>query len=155
MSNPEANRKEIQFQVIGPSDIDEIYAFAERRSLQAIPDETARTFFSWSAKWRREALEHYLKLGWSFVARLEGETVGFFLAQPFMFFRGQTQTVWVEHIESTDEHVRRALMEIVVRVGREKHMQRVLFAEAQLGDLAVWNGRAAEDVLFEVKTTKG
>ncbi len=155
MTNHEANGKEIQFQVIGPLDIEEIYSFAEARLIAAIPDESERMFASWVAKWRRESLEHHLKLGWSFVARREGKIVGFFLAQPFMFFRSQTQTVWVEHIEAQDELVRRALIDVAVRVGREKHMQRVLFADAAANELSAWSGRAIEDIIWEVKTTKG
>ena len=155
MANHEANGKEIQFQVIGPLDAEEIFAFADARLSAAIVDESERMFASWNAKWRRESLEHYLKLGWSIVARIEGQAVGFFLAQPFMFFRGQTQTVWVEHIEAADVRVRKALIDVAVRVGREKHMQRVLFADASLIELSAWGAQPLEDCPLEVKTTKG
>jgi hypothetical protein len=90
----------LEFQVLALSDLDEVYGFADARLQIAMPDETERRLHSWSVKWRREALEHYLKLGWSFIARDSEKTVGFFLGQPFLFFRGQTQTVWIEHVEA-------------------------------------------------------
>lgn len=157
MNNPETNGKEIQFQVLGALDIDEVFAFAEQRLAVAIPEENDRMFASWQVKWRREALEHYLKLGWSFIARIDGRTVGFFLAQPLMFFRGQTQTVWIEHIEAVSLDARRALADVAIRVGREKHMQRVLFADTELpvDDLKAWKPERLTDQIWEVKTTKG
>lgn len=157
MTNSPTNSKEIEFQVLGASDVDEVFEFANRRLAAAIHDENERMFASWRVRWRREALEHYLKLGWSFIARVEGAPVGFFLAQPFMFYRGQTQTVWIEHIEAEDHEVRKALADIAVRVGREKHMQRVLFSGENLekDDLMEWQPESFSDSIWEVKTTKG
>jgi len=145
------------FQVLSPPDLDEVHAFADRALQARIPDETARVFESWSAKWRREALEHYLKLGWSFIAREDGRVAGFFIAQPFLFFRGQTQTLWVEHIEASEAYVREALVEIAVRIAREKHLQRVIFADSdRLGsELGRWNPVPLKEPMAEVKTTKG
>lgn len=149
------------FQVLSlsDSDLDEVHSFAERALQARVSDETARVFESWSAKWRREALEHYLRLGWSFIAREHGRTAGFFLAQPFLFFRGQTQTLWVEHIEAPEARVREALVEVAVRVAREKHLQRVLFADGDRlePELGRWNPvRLTEtESIAEIKTTKG
>lgn len=148
----------IEFQVLGLSDLDEVYGFAERRLVQSMPDETERMFHSWQVRWRREALEHYLKLGWSFIARdTEGRTLGFFLGQPFLFFRGQTQTLWVEHIEAHDSAVREALIDVAVRVAREKHLQRVLIADADQfkQELERWTWAPLNESIAEIKTTKG
>jgi hypothetical protein len=145
----------LQFQVLAPQDIDEVYAYSEKRLRIEVPDDTERTFRSWAAKWRKEALEHYLKLGWSFIARDNSQAVGFFLGQPLLFFRGQTQTVWIEHIEARDDQVRASLIEIAVKVAREKHMQRVLFAEPDTLLNQSFGGREISDVITEVKTTKG
>jgi hypothetical protein len=146
-------------QVLSAPDIEEVFNYASARLALSEPNEQDRMFKSWAAKWRREALEHYLKLGWSFIARDEQtkRTVGFFLGQPFLFFRGQTQTLWVEHIEADNDEVKHQLVDTAVRVAREKHLQRVLFAEA--GDktdaLKNWNPKRLEDEIVVVKTTKG
>lgn len=147
----------VEFQVLSLSDLDEVYEFANRRLVANIPDEQERTFALWTVKWRREALEHYLKLGWSFIARDNGATVGFFLAQPFLFFRGQTQTLWVEHIEAIDSETAEKLVEVAVRVAREKHLQRVLFSDSDkfTNALSPWRPSRLHDHIAEVMTTKG
>lgn len=147
----------VEFQVLSLSDLDEIFNFANQRLVASIPDEQERTFALWAAKWRREALEHYLKLGWSFIARENGATVGFFLAQPFLFFRGQTQTLWVEHIEAIKPEIVERLIEVAVRVAREKHLQRVLFSDSGkfMNELSPWRAVRISDDIAEVMTTKG
>lgn len=157
----------IVHQVLSLPDIDEVFSYATRRLELSEPNEQDRTFKSWSAKWRREALEHYLKLGWSFIARDEQKldaagqpnVVGFFLAQPFLFFQGQTQTLWVEHVEADDAKIETALVDVAVRVAREKHLQRVLFGESEKlsESLKPWPATPMEDQdkISVVKTTKG
>lgn len=146
-------------QVLSPPDIEEVFTYANARLTEREPNEHDRMFKSWSAKWRREALEHYLKLGWSFISRDEktNRTNGFFLGQPFLFFRGQTQTLWVEHIEADNDEVKHQLVDTAVRIAREKHLQRVLFADAsQLTvELANWKPEPLESDIVVVKTTKG
>lgn len=143
------------FQTLGLSDIDVVYAYAEQRLAREIPDEIERRFRSWEVAWRREALEHYLKLGWSFIVRKDGAAVGFFLAQPFLFFRGQTQTVWVEHVEADDVSISEALIEVAVKVAREKNFQRALFANADKLPLQKWAPTSLPDRIDEVRTSKG
>lgn len=148
---------DLSFQVISPSDLDEIYRYAEKRLVQQVPNEMERTLHSWHVRWRKEALEHYLPMGWSFVVRSNNQTVGFFLAQPFLFFRGQTQTLWVEHVQADSVEILEALVDVAVRTSREKHLQRVLFsAEDKVEDaLEKWRPQITSDQLWEVKTTKG
>jgi hypothetical protein len=158
----------LAFQVLSPGDLDEVFRFADEKLKKSVPDDTERAFQSWSVRWRKEALEHYLRMGWSFVARKEaalgekGETMGFFLAQPLLFFRGQTQTLWVEHVSAADEETTRQLVEIAVKVAREKHLQRVLFSQPSEISLALepWKPTLLgddhrSDLIAEVKTTKG
>lgn len=158
--------KQLIYQVLSASDFDEVFGFAERNLQSEIPDETERTFHSWTVKWRRESLEHYLRLGWSFIVREKeeeaelgdkGRIVGFFLAQPLLFFRGHTQTLWVEHIEAIDSGAREGLIEVAVRVAREKNLQRVLFSDADpmSADLQKWSPVPLKDAIAEVRTTKG
>lgn len=155
----------IVHQVLSAPDLDEVFNYASARLAQQEPDPNERTLKSWSMKWRREALEHYLKIGWSFIAREaenaggDPKVVGFFLGQPFLFFRGQTQTLWVEHIEADNETVKAALIEVAVKIAREKHLQRVLFSEASLhaDALKAWSATVLndEEAIAVVKTTKG
>ena len=152
-------------QVLSLPDLEEVYNYATSRLEKVEPDLNERMFKSWSAKWRKEALEHYMKLGWSFIARRENpetkklEAVGFFLAQPFLFFRGQTQTLWVEHVDADDESIKTVLVEIAVKVAREKHLQRVLFGEADKlsQSLKAWPATPLENEehIVVIKTTKG
>jgi hypothetical protein len=166
--------RELVFQVLGPGDFDEVYQYSDLNHTRAVPDEVERRFQSWTARWRKEELEHYLKLGWSFIARDKtgrpdpadkGEMVGYFLGQPLLFFRGQTQSLWIEHMEAADISVREALVDVAVRVAREKHLQRVLFgnggvagsAEQELlaSSLSRWANVPLGEQILEVKTTKG
>ena len=141
------------FQVLSSGDVDEVYNFAEARLRIEVPDENERTFRSWDVRWKREALDHYLKLGWSFIARRENKIVGFFLGQPFLFYRGHTQTLWIEHIEAQDKEVAEALSDVAVKVAREKHLQRVLFYESTV-ELKKWSPVPLNDPIAEIKTTK-
>jgi hypothetical protein len=146
-------------QVLSLGDIENISAFANERLALAYPNEHDRIFASWEAKWRKEALEHYLKLGWSFIARDETtkRTKGFFLGQPLLFFRGQTQTLWIEHIEADSDETAAVLIEIAVKIAREKHLQRVIFSESHKWEklLAPWKPEPLETEIAVVKTTKG
>lgn len=147
-------------QVLSQPDIEEVYEFASMRLAEAIPDENDRMFASWTVPWRKESLEHYLKLGWSFIVRDESKpkpnAVGFFLGQPYLFFRGQTQTLWIEHVEAVNDEVAASLIEVAVKVAREKHLQRVLFAEPErhAALLKTWNPAPIESIAV-IRTTKG
>ena len=156
---------QLVFQVLSAPDLEEVFQFASARLAAAIPDENDRMFASWTVAWRREALEHYLKLGWSFIVRDESDRdesgkpkpVGFFLGQPFLFFRGQTQTLWIEHIEAVNDSVQTQLVEVAVKVAREKHLQRAIFADADRlsPQLKVWNPTPLDEPIAVVRTTKG
>ena len=119
----------ITLQIIQASDLDEIVQFEQKISEKLVPDEMERTMQSWHARWRKESLDHYLPMGWSFLARSDStkELVGYFIAQPLLFFDGFTQTLWVEHMQFINESVRDQLCEVAYKLSREKHFQKVLF----------------------------
>lgn len=86
--------------VILPADLDEILNFETLKLAESLTDDTERTLASWHARWRRESLEHYLPLGWSFLVRDqdiknsfaaanpgEGALVGYFLASLFYLLK--------------------------------------------------------------------
>ncbi len=151
--------------VIQLSDLPEISQFEQVKLVQNIADENERTFFSWSARWRPESLEHYLPMGWSFLARdtetpssfsKEGTLVGYFLAQPFLFMDGQTQTLWVEHLNYSTLQARDELCDLAQRLSREKHFQRVLFPNLPgiANSITTMKAEPWQPSVFSVKTTK-
>lgn len=122
---------ELRYRIAQSSDIDSIYAFAENQLKKAIPDDMERMIKIWESRFRKEALEHYLKSGWSFVATVEKEkeeiVQGFFLGQPLLFFEGLTQTLWVEEIQAATSQVEESLIEIAYKLSKDKHFQKVIF----------------------------
>lgn len=145
---------EIQYRVATLNDIERAFAFSEEHFDRTLP-EMERMMAMWNVRWRKEAITHYFNTGWSFIAEQNGKLAGYFMAQPFVHFRGQTQTVWVEHLESQNENIVHGLVEIAVKVAREKHMQRVLFSGELQNSVNVWNPTLLDEKILEVKTTKG
>lgn len=122
--------------IVQLDDLEEILEYEQKKLENSVPDEMERTLQSWNARWRKEALEHYLPMGWSFLARdqdirsprsEEGALVGYFMAQPFLFMEGQTQCLWIEHLSYSSLQARDELCDLAYRLSREKHFQRVLF----------------------------
>lgn len=145
---------DLQARVLTLDEIDEILEFENSRMIGA--DSTQDMISSWHARWRREALEHYLPLGWSFAMRDRSQRLhGYFLAQPLLFFRGYTQSLWIEHMSFTSEDVRDSLIEIAYKWGRDKHLQRVLFGEYELykNGFQGFPVQKISDTIGEAKTT--
>lgn len=151
--------------VIQTQDLAEILDFETKKLQELIPDEMERTFQSWNARWRKESLEHYLPLGWSFLARNseisspfsdEGQLVGYFLAQPLLFLDGQTQTLWVEHLQYASLKARDELCELAYKLSREKHFQKVIFPNVSgiNNSIAAFKAENWNPATMSVKTTK-
>ena len=128
-------------------------------------DPMEREMRAWTARWRGEALDHYLSLGWSFGAFDKNDGVqAFLLAQPYLFHRGLTQTLWVEQILApppllppTQNELARALLDTAWRWARDKHFQCVLLEEAPGLEalLREWQkSHRVEAPLIELRTTK-
>jgi hypothetical protein len=107
-------------------DIEMLLAFERQRLEETVGDDMEREMQSWSARWRPEALEHYLKLGWSYGVFEAERLRGYILAQPYLFHRGLTQTLWVEHVAADAKEVTDLLVDTVYRWARDKHFQVVL-----------------------------
>lgn len=86
---------------------------------------------TWDARWRSEALDHYLRLGWSFAVMNSHNLRSYVLAQPFVFFRGRTQTLWVEWLGATEVDQAHRALEVAYRWAREKHFQNLVMDEDQ------------------------
>lgn len=153
------------FRIATIEDLSEIQEFEKKKLQDSVADEMERELQSWQAKWRREALEHYLPSGWSFIARnpdiespssSEGALVAYFLAQPLVFLEGQTQSLWVEHIAYSSLKARDEICDLAYRLSREKHFQRVYFPNNTSIQNAISNLKphAWSTSAVYVKTTK-
>lgn len=108
---------------------------------------------SWNAPWRQEALEHYLPKGWCFALRNnDGQLKAYFLAQPLIFFRGMTQTLWVEYMAYENQNELLALVDLGRRYAKDKHFQKVIFNTNV--DLTEWGAQATMTDTFEFNTTR-
>lgn len=151
--------------IIQPQDIPEILDFELRKLKETAASEMDAEIASWNARWRKESLEHYFQLGWSFLARdpsmsspwsSEGLLIGYFMAQPMLFVSGHTQSLWVEHLQYNSLQVRDELCETAYKLSREKHFQMVYFPNVPAVSNAVKSYKATEwnpDMLC-IKTTK-
>jgi hypothetical protein len=151
--------------VIQPADLEEIVDFEKNKLRETVADEMERELQSWNARWRQESLNHYVPMGWSFLVRdrsqksafsSEGLLVGYFLAQPLLFFDGNTQTLWLEHLQYSTLQGRDELCELAYKLSREKHFQKVLFPESQSVLNAVKSFKATnwDPQVLTVATTK-
>jgi len=153
------------FRIATLEDLDEIQDFEKKKLIETVPDEMEREIQSWQARWRRESLEQYLPLGWCFLSRdphlesgfsKEGLLMGYFIAQPLLFFDGQTQSLWVEHLSFSSLQTRDELCDLACRLSREKHFQRAYFPKSvQLQNaMSQHKPQAWSETSMYVKTTK-
>lgn len=125
------NTNPVTYRIAQLADVDQVYEFEMKQKFKPDADEFETMMAVWSSAFRKESLEHYFKLGWSFVAEnSDHQIVGFFLGQPLLFFDHQTQTLWVEYVSASDISITTELVDIAYRLAREKHFQRVLVSES-------------------------
>jgi hypothetical protein len=144
--------------VIQADDLQDILDLEERKLKEAYPDEAERMIAGWNSKFRIEALNHYIPMGWSFLARdQENEKLmGYFIAQPLLFLDGQTQSLWVEHVQHCSLQARDELCDLAYKLGREKHFQRVYFPNDNgvPNSIKSFKGDSWQPGTVSVKTTK-
>ncbi len=145
--------------VILMEDLPEILEIENRKMQDLYPDETERMVAGWNTKFRVEALNHYIPMGWSFLA-IDQDTqkiVGYFISQPLLFLDGQTQSLWVEHVQYTTLQARDELCELAYKLGREKHLQRVYFPNDNgvPNSVKSFKSDSWQPGTLVVKTTKG
>ncbi|HWU44466.1 MAG TPA: hypothetical protein VN132_13540 [Bdellovibrio sp.] len=145
--------------VILAEDLQDILDLENKKLQDAYSDEMERMMAGWNSKFRVEALNHYIPLGWSFLAR-DSEThqlMGYFIAQPLLFFDGQTQSLWVEHVQHTSLQARDELCELAYKLGRDKHLQRVYFPQENgvPNSVKSFKPEPWQPGTLNVKTTKG
>lgn len=122
--------EKIHYRIAQLDDVEAVYEFEFKQKLSNIADEYEQQMAVWSSAFRKESLEHYFKLGWSFLALNEkNEIQGFFLGQALLFFDHQTQTLWLEYLSAVHLDIATELVDIAYRLSREKHFQRVLVSD--------------------------
>lgn len=147
----------LNLKVLQLSDLEEILDFEKKKLSESISDEMEREFAAWNGRWRREALEHYLPMGWSFLARdHDSQIIGYFIAQPLLFLDGQTQSLWVEHLQFSSLQARDELCELAYKLAKEKHLQKVYFPQQNTIENAVKALKAEtwSPGVLHIKTTK-
>jgi hypothetical protein len=148
-----------------PENLEEILAYENNKLKDIYPTEIEQSLVRWNSRWRQEALEHYLKLGWSFILRdrelpstfsTEGALLGYFLAQPLLFLDGQTQSLWIEHISFANLATRDRLCEFAYKLSREKHFQKVYFPSQNnvVNSLSSYKATPWTPEMVQVLTTK-
>lgn len=121
---------DITYRIAQLEDADDVLNFETKRHHNSEISEIENQINIWNSHYRKEALEHYFKTGWSFVAvNQQQEIVGFFMGQALLFLDKQTQSLWVEYVSAVNESIFTELVDIAYRLSREKHFQRVLFSE--------------------------
>ncbi len=113
-----------EVKILAPQDLESILTFERSRQTGA---EFEREMAAWHARWRKEALEHYLPLGWSFCKRENGDLTAYILCQPLLFFEGWTQSLWIEHVSARKAADAQEMIDIAYRWARDKHLQKVFF----------------------------
>lgn len=168
-SNMQGQNSKIKYRIAQTADLDQLYLFAEtnyklKLQFETDPenqlDDMDFMMKVWESRFRKEALEHYLKLGWSFIAEDEqGKMVGFFLGQPLLFFQGQTQTLWVEEAMEDfgfeNQTILKELLDIAYKLSREKHFQRVIYPKSLIEVVSKLGPKVQTiDEVVWLKTTK-
>lgn len=149
----------VNYRVLTLEELEKVFDFEMERLKNSVPDEIERQFASWKANWRKESLEHYLGRGWCMGAWVEKESAeslaGYFLAQPLLFFRNFTQTLWIERVSADSSEIYAELVDIAVKIAREKHMQRVFSNSIHLGEIdQKYQVQKVSENWVEIKTAK-
>ena len=147
----------LDLRILMPSDKEVLMVFARAQLAARVTDPMELEMLSWCARWRPEALDYYLPQGWCFGAFSGLEIRGFLIAQPLLFYRGLTQTLWIEHGEFTAAAVAHQLLECVYRWARDKHFQCVLGESSAILQEAIrdWKPAEVHDArLIEIKSSR-
>lgn len=119
---------EIRYRIAQLDDVPAAYDFIVKLNHPDFDQNIETQMNVWNTEYRQEALEHYFKTGWSFIAEDSSRKIcGFFMGQPLLFFNKNTQSLWVEYICANNMDIYTELLDISYRLSREKHFQAVLY----------------------------
>jgi hypothetical protein len=113
----------LEIRILLPADQEAVMAFARKRIEQSESEPMDIEMKTWVARWRGESLAYYLPQGWSFGVFDKGRLCGFILGQPFLFFRGLAQTLWIEDLQFESAAAGGLLLETAYKWARDKHLQ--------------------------------
>lgn len=148
--------------ILQPSDLDAVLHFERKRLKATMENDMEAEMLEWHAPWRKEALEHYLPQGWSFslwsASSSGGDLLGYFIAQPQLFTRGLTQTLWIERLSAQTQAQSDQLLEIAYKLCREKHFQKLVIrsdeSDKSLHTELPLKLEKHHDNLYEIKTSR-
>jgi hypothetical protein len=121
---------EITYRIAQLDDVENVFNYESKKHFNSELDEIENQIIIWNSFFRKEALEHYFKTGWSFLALdSQQNIVGFFMGQALLFLDKQTQSLWVEYISASTPEIYTELVDIAYRLSREKHFQKVLYSD--------------------------
>ena len=121
---------DLSYRIAQLEDVEAVFNYESKKHNNPSLDEIENQIIIWNSNSRTEALNHYFKLGWSFLAlNKNNEIMGFFMGQPLLFVDKQTQSLWVEYISAENDAIYTELLDIAYRLSREKHFQRVLLSK--------------------------
>lgn len=145
--------------ILQASDLEQLYdlEMTKLKSASADQEDDFQTeMLSWSAPWRKEALEYYLPLGWSF-GLFEGDKLrAFSLSQPQLFVHGLTQNLWIEHLSYSNADEAKFLLELLYKTCREKHFQSIRLKEKSWSQYMPDMAKPLDDIteIHSFKTAK-
>lgn len=114
------------------SHVDLIYDYEVKKLHKCGVDESEIMLASWSSRWRKEQIQFYIQAGWSYVIFHNNNVVGYFLAQPLMFFEGLTQSLWIDQINFDSSEIAHELVLTAWRLCRDKNFQRLYLPQQNL-----------------------
>jgi len=121
---------QITYRIAQLEDVENVFNYEYKKHASADSHEIENQIMVWNSFFRKEALDHYFKSGWSFLALDAKQNImGFFMGQALLFLDKQTQSLWVEYISASDSEIYTELVDIAYRLSREKHFQKVLFSD--------------------------
>lgn len=122
--------QQVTYRIAQLADVENVFNYEYKKQFSDDSDEIENQIKVWDSFFRKEALEHYFKMGWSFLAFDANQNlVGFFMGQPLLFLDRQTQSLWVEYVSADSDQIYTELVDIAYRLSREKHFQKVLFSK--------------------------
>jgi len=139
--------------------VDTIISYEKKKLESNGKDPMDNELFSWEAPWRKESLDHYLPMGWSFCLWEDGEyssLKGYFIAQPLVFYSGWTQSLWVEHVSFNNAEIGHELLDLAYRTARSKHFQKMFIQnlDPSIKLLDKWKPKKISDNVTEFTTAK-
>lgn len=148
----------LEIRILLQTDQDALMAYARHRLEQTETEPMDIEMKTWVARWRGESCAYYLPQGWSFgVFDGKNQMKGFLLGQPLIFFRGLTQTLWIEELMFDSPEGGELLLETAYKWARDKHLQCVLLENRAERKALVEQWKHAhqnEEPMIELRSSK-